>query len=630
MSVLAGERIWLGDPEEKDTYVDFKGTFSFDGEQKVILRLSCDTIFEFFINGRSAGFGNCSNFPGRPVYYTFDLTRFCKDKNEIRITVWHQGVSSSTVIPAEAFLLFEISSGDRSLLKSGPDILCRVNPFYRSGHLKWITGQMGLSYFYDATGDANSRWEKAQCTGEGTAWENGILPLRLLPAVSGEIRKTSDGVLVDLGREYVGFLELDIESDREQTVRIEYGEHLRDGRVPGRIHSRDFSVEIRLKKGRTRFRNRFRRFGCRYLEFTGESCKVYKLGIRPVRYPVTRIPRRFPDDRLQQIYDVGVYTLECCMHEHYEDCPWREQALYTMDSRNQMLCGYTAFRGHAFQRENLRMISRGLRPDGQLNICFPAGTNLEIPFFSLVYVLQVWEYVRVTGDREILTDLLPVLKTILDTFTGQISAQTGLIPSFPFPCWNFYEWNEVNSNHSDLQRGPESDNPLRFDLNLNAMYVYVCGLYDRLSGSCTDTSDVRKGIRKMFYDKDTGLYRVSSDCSGFSILGNALAVLAGIGDRKTLETALERTDLVVPITLSMRTFLYEAIRKTDRKNAGQRILADIRRVYGRMLDAGATTFWETELGAEDFGGAGSLCHGWSALPVYYLVKYMRPSGRKPM
>ncbi len=42
---------------------------------------------------------------------------------------------------------------------------------------------------------------------------------------------------------------------------------------------------------------------------------------------------------LQKIYDVSIYTLKCCMHEHYEDCPWREQALYTMDSRNQMLCG---------------------------------------------------------------------------------------------------------------------------------------------------------------------------------------------------------------------------------------------------------------------------------------------------
>ena len=37
-----------------------------------------------------------------------------------------------------------------------------------------------------------------------------------------------------------------------------------------------------------------------------------------------------------------------------------------------------------------------------------------------------------------------------------------------------------------------------------------------------------------------------------------------------------------------------------------------------MLDCGATTFWETEKGAADFEGAGSLCHGWSAFPIYFL------------
>ena len=34
---------------------------------------------------------------------------------------------------------------------------------------------------------------------------------------------------------------------------------------------------------------------------------------------------------------------------------------------------------------------------------------------------------------------------------------------------------------------------------------------------------------------------------------------------------------------------------------------------------GYNTVWETVLGAPDFDNAGSLCHGWSAMPVYYYV-----------
>ena len=40
-----------------------------------------------------------------------------------------------------------------------------------------------------------------------------------------------------------------------------------------------------------------------------------------------------------------------------------------------------------------------------------------------------------------------------------------------------------------------------------------------------------------------------------------------------------------------------------------------------MLLNGARTFWETERGAEDFHRAGSLCHGWSAIPIYFYFAY---------
>ena len=41
-----------------------------------------------------------------------------------------------------------------------------------------------------------------------------------------------------------------------------------------------------------------------------------------------------------------------------------------------------------------------------------------------------------------------------------------------------------------------------------------------------------------------------------------------------------------------------------------------------MLLTGTDTFWETEEGASAFGYAGSLCHGWSAVPVYLFGKYL--------
>ncbi len=63
------------------------------------------------------------------------------------------------------------------------------------------------------------------------------------------------------------------------------------------------------------------------------------------------------------------------MHEHYENCPWREQALYNMDSRNAMLFTYIAFNDYKFARSNLTLMANGLLDDGLLNICFPSGID---------------------------------------------------------------------------------------------------------------------------------------------------------------------------------------------------------------------------------------------------------------
>ena len=73
----------------------------------------------------------------------------------------------------------------------------------------------------------------------------------------------------------------------------------------------------------------------------------------------------------------------------------------------------------------------------------------------------------------------------------------------------------------------------------------------------------------------------------------------------------------------MNCFRFDALLAADRDQYAPVILDEIDRTYGAMLDQGATTFWETILGAADFDGAGSLCHGWSALPAYYYHALLR-------
>ena len=103
-------------------------------------------------------------------------------------------------------------------------------------------------------------------------------------------------------------------------------------------------------------------------------------------------------------------------------------------------------------------------------------------------------------------------------------------------------------------------------------------------------------------------------------MGNSMALLIGLGDAELADKLIEGVGLI-PVTLSMSAFFYDALLRFGDKYKNW-ILNDIRKKYKMMLDEGATTFWETEKGWQDFGNAGSLCHGWSAIPVYYFKKLL--------
>ena len=60
-------KIWNNEVNKEDRYLDFRGTFSCVSQGKVLLYLSCDSVFTVYLNGEIAGFGNCANFPKKKL-----------------------------------------------------------------------------------------------------------------------------------------------------------------------------------------------------------------------------------------------------------------------------------------------------------------------------------------------------------------------------------------------------------------------------------------------------------------------------------------------------------------------------------------------------------------------------------
>ncbi len=625
---------WIVSPdaEGKDTYTEFLIPVSVAGE-KVELYVSCDGAFAAFRNDGIVpiAFSACADLPDYKQYDCFDLSGKVNRGDEIRLQVYHGGVDTANYVAAPAGVIFELHSDGVPVLCSGTGTKCRRMNEYKNGYGKRITPQLGFSFFYDSV-KASGRPDYANAViGESPAnfYPRGIKNQSFGEFVGGKIIKTGNSVLLDLGKETTGFLYFDIICKTEGVVTVAYGEHISDGGVRRKVGGCDFSAEYRAKRGENRYMNCFRRFGCRYLEIfadDGVIGEIVAAGISPTGYPVKEKVVDYGNGIINEIDSICVETLKLCMHEHYEDCPWREQGMYCFDGRNQALCGYYAFEGGNadYARANLVLIGKSVDRYGLLRLCATGGTDYPIPFFSIAYFLAVEEYVDFTGDKTLPVEVKPTLDGLYSVLKGRMD-DNGLIARFPAPFWNFYEWSEGNDNYDDdLGKNKEKPKEKEYHCALNCAFVLADLAYRKLFG--LPDGDIGKtitAIAKTFENAD-GSFRISDGKEKTGCLATALAILAGAAtDKKKsarrIADCLEKRDNgMVASSLSTKGFAYDALLKADASYGGF-VINDIVKTYSPMVEAGATSFWETELGADDFGGIGSLCHGWSAMPVYYFA-----------
>ena len=674
--------IWLADQYQPDEYLQAADELTLDHlPETALLRIACDSEYTVYINGILVAFGQYAGYPFHRFYDEVDVLPFLRiGANLIRVDSWHYGIHSSTHRAGTAFVRFELEASGQILLHSGSLTRVRHLPGYVPHLQRRITGQLGLTYRFDFT-DTGSDFHNASVMDIGeTVWnirpveklllkdrcrtrpvqqglfripgytdadhsqpekdmQEAALSFRSPAALSADPvityscqnRETDSGIywIVDLGEETAGFVDLDLTVSQDCDLLVGFGEHLEDGRC--RTAVRNFSCTLRLKAGRNQFLNTFRRFGCRYLQFFlfADAVTVGYSGLRPTVYPVKAKEYRSGNLLRDTIYQVAQNTLLHCMHEHYEDCPWREQALYTMDSRNQMLCGYYAFSETRFPRANLELISYGQRPDGLLSLCYPAGTDLPIPSFSLVWFIAMAEYICHSGDTTLAEQRFSVLESLLETFHHHRDEE-GLVLAFRSDTdryWNFYEWSETMDGKDNL---PEAT----AEAPLNAFY---CLALESMASICRSLGkpdkiylDRAEAIRKLlvsrFFHRDRGLFTSFTDrnTDRYSVLTNSLCLLCGAADlldtrriQELLACNANGMADCIPDTLSMQIFRFDALLRTAPDKYGPLILDEIDRTCLSMLRAGATTFWETIKGEADFDGAGSLCHGWSALAIYY-------------
>lgn len=674
------KRVWTKRTGEPNQYGLFRQAFSLSAPpERARLRIRADSRYAAVLNGRWLPAQQYADYPHYPVYDEIDIPDgwLAAGENVLLVLGYCQNEDSSTYRRGEPSLIYELTAGERVLAASGAGTLCTGQTGFACGRVEMFSGQLSYSFRYDAAQAACAVYRPAlllpdepaayhlrpipQLTVEepapariaaqgvfrqsdeeqsGPRMEAAWLRHKpfdeiaegssFLPSEEGTSFSSDEGegiyILLDLGKEQAGYLLLDLELPEACRVDGGFGEHVEDLRVRTAVGGRNFAFTLRLAGGRSRFFWPVKRLGCRYLQLHIESRRVrlYYAGVRPVEYPVKAGRRPAGLNGLQRrIYEVSADTLRRCMHEHYEDCPWREQALYAMDSRNQMLFGYDAFGETVFPRENLRLLALGLREDGLLELCAPARVPVNIPSFSLVWITALEEYCRHTGDRRFVLEMLPVVRRVLGAFAGWTKEDLVRNPS---GYWSFYEWAPgLDGDGAANSRYGEADAPL------NAFYAMALRAAETLFKAADEPQDMaaskekRRALaaayRRAFYAPQTGAYRLSTaaECREIypelvQVLTIQAALCADEKEREALTRRLPCGEFQPAVTLSHRIYYYQALLRYP--DLIPEALRDVEAHWAPMVFAGASTFWETAAGAADFGEAGSLCHGWSAAPLY--------------
>ncbi|MBO5070571.1 MAG: hypothetical protein J6C37_09450 [Roseburia sp.] len=658
-------------------YFEYQTEFEANPAIPTMLYISAHSQYVVYINGCFVGCGQYDDYEDYQVYDTIDITAYIKKQNN-NLYIGHYvcGSDFSTRQKQKPGIIFAVWNEDQNLLSSNCKCFSRENRHFEKTEVR-ITRQLGYTFEYDATAAEEDfsysvlagkekklfarpvkklevdPFRAAELKAQGIFLENDASlskAMRMQTAylsacrredyfegkgaavswmVPGETRADGIYLVLDLGKESAGLLEFFLEVSEETEVLIGFGEHLDDLRVRSAVGGRNFCFRYFAKKGQNEFFYPFQRIGLRYLQFhiytrTG----TISAGIREQCYPVTRYPLQLTDKLHQRIYEVGCNTLELCMHEHYEDCPWREQALYAMDSRVQILCGYYAFHEYEFPKANLLLMLRTMRPDGLLELCPPGKVWTDIPSFSAVFVREVLEYVEYSKDIDFVEQIFPELNKLVDGFAQRMQ-KNHLVPLYDgSEYWNFYEWREGIDGSGKFEPGTVDCLLNAFMSDAFRCFAQICEmagqpeLAERYFGL---HRNLNQAMHQMFFDEKLGAYRSNlTDKEPKHALTQGMMLYVGAVPDEWMEKVAHAIidGELVPCSLSMSIYVYEALLKCSEKYQGY-VLDEIERIWGKMLSAGADTFWETDLGADDFKKAGSLCHGWSAVPVYLFGKYFQ-------
>ena len=466
-------------------------------------------------------------------------------------------------------------------------------------------------------------------------------------------------VLLDFDCEVVGCLTVSISCEAPAHVRIDYEEEAELAQRRDPLACSWYKLvydEYDFEPGRHTLISRGRR-GFRFVSIgvtSEEDVTVHAVSAENGTHPVVqRGLFRCSDDRLNRIWDISAATAKACMQSFYEDGVKRDGLLWIGDYRVTFLSSYYLTGDASLARKSLLIIRDSQYECGALPACSARGgaeqhgPDKAISYMPNIpgdgqnkwcilnymcdYILAIDEYVRLTGDRSILPEIMP----------SAVSAAKFLLTLTDLDTpgkWYIDDYLSKRDSYglnytilTDCTMNPKNCFSSKGGLLLQ--YLASLGALVSLSEKAEDTASAEWAkdvaarldahLLEHYYNAPHAQYldQKRQKFCDISQYATPYAILAGkedeIGMQRMMRSVMPALGFAMAWRIEvmfMKGFVREAIR-------------DISSAWGKMLDADSRTCWERldvpEMNATHYYDAiGSFCHGWTSSPAWQLPSWI--------
>ncbi len=424
-------------------------------------------------------------------------------------------------------------------------------------------------------------------------------------------------VLLDMGREITGRLQVESDSDAPIRMTFQYGEDESETLKAPYLGVNVLTVAPHgVGYGS---KTAFRFVKLRFLD--GPAAMKFKsIHVDHIFYPVTyQGSFESSDAELNRIWETGAYTAHLCMQDGLWDASKRDRGRWSGDNDISARVVDDVFADHYLLEDTMdRLIGEA-----------PVTQHVNgIPGYSSYWFTQVAEYYRHTGSRQFLERTHDRTVQLLDHIDAEFDERD--LYANKTNVWLYVDWSpDLNGDTPESRRASEFE--FYRGYREGAYLLREVGdaanaeKYERRAAAIKEAAD------KYLLDPATGTY-------GPRWQTNAMAVLSGIAGP-------ERYDAIWKQVLSQvghvkynayiisPYYNYYVISAMAMMGHRAEALDWIRQYWGGMIAEGATSFWEAydpSWYKEDFHAAlqsdnrsgyfVSLAHGWSSGPTAWLME----------